>query len=57
MYDGQVQCSLGCLIDETQQHIFEECKFLRANLQLREGVKISDIFGNLILQKMPCIIS
>ena len=28
MYDGQIQSSLVCLIDETQQHIFEEFKFL-----------------------------
>ena len=51
LYNGQVQCSLGCLSDETQQHIFEECKILRAHLQLKEGVKISDIFGNFDAQK------
>ena len=51
MYNDQVQCSLGCLSDEAQQHIFEECKFVRENLQLKEGVKLLDIFGKLNLQK------
>ena len=55
MYNGQVQCSLGCLSDENQQQIFEECKILRTNLLLKEGVKMSDIFGNFNKQK-KCII-
>ena len=55
MHLGQVQCSLGCLSDETKQHIFEKCQFLRANLQLNEVVKISDIFGNFNKQKSAMV--
>ena len=51
MYNGQLQCSFGCSSSETQQHIFEACKQLRAGLQLKEGIQVSDIYGDLKQQK------
>ena len=51
MYNNQIQCSFGCLRDENQQHVFEECMPLKQNLQLKGGVKVADIFGGLKLQK------
>ena len=55
MYNSQVQWSFGCPRSETQQHIFEECKHLRKGLHLKEGVQISNIFGNLDVQRTAMI--
>ena len=56
MYIGQVECSFGCPNSETQQHIFEVCKHVREGVHLKEGVRISNIFGDLDLQKTAMII-
>ena len=37
MYNNQIQCSFGCLSDENQQHVFEECMPLKQNLQYKGG--------------------
>ena len=51
MYNGQIQCNFGCLCDENQQHIFEECKPLREGLHLKEGIKLNDVYGDIQMQK------
>ena len=55
MYNNQIQCSFGCLSDENQQHVFEECMPLKQNLQLKGGVKVADVFGGLKMQKAAMI--
>ena len=42
-------------MDENQQHVFEEYMPQKQNLQLKGGVKVSDIFGGLKLQKATMI--
>ena len=51
MYNSQIQCTFGCLCDENQQHIFEECKPLREGLHLKEGIKLNEVYGDIQLQK------
>ena len=38
MYSQNLKCSLGCIADEDQRHIFENCAFLDWSL----GTKIYD---------------
>ena len=52
MHNNQLLCRFCCLNEESQQHIFESCQPLRAQLVLREGVKITDIYGDLSHQKL-----
>ena len=51
MYNNLTQCTFGCFCVENQQHIFEECMPLKRNLQLKGGVKIADVYGDLKTQK------
>ena len=45
MYKNRLQCSFGCLTDESQCHIFGECKPVREKLQLKELYRIEYIYG------------
>ena len=51
MYNNLIQCTFGCLCVKNKQHIFEECMPLKQNLQLKGGVKIADVYGDLKTQK------
>ena len=52
MHNNQLLCRYCCLNEESQQHIFESYQPLRAQLVLREVVKITDIYGDLSHQKL-----
>ena len=45
MYDGQVQCQLGCTTEETQEHLFE-CPVITQNKKQNSIVKYAHIFGD-----------
>ena len=51
MYQNNMQCSFGCLKEETQFHVFQECEKTRQNLDLNEKVEFSFIYGKLYQQK------
>ena len=51
MHNNQIKCTFGCLRDENQQTIFEECIPLKQNLHIKGGVKVADIYGDIKLQK------
>ena len=51
MYKNTIQCSLGCLAEENQKHIFEDCIPVREKLNLKERFKIDLIYGDLSNQK------
>ena len=51
MFNHQLQCRFCYLSEENQQHIFEECKPLRTDLVLKQGVKLVDIYGDIKKQK------
>ena len=51
MYKNTLQCSLGCLAEENQKHIFEDCIPVREKLHLKEIFKIDLIYGDLSKQK------
>ena len=52
MYNYQSQCIFGCLSDENTQHIFEE---LWEGLQITEGIKVKDIYGDIPLQMVALL--
>ena len=43
--------SLGCLVPENQQHIFEDCNELRKQIQYNNSYKIKDIYEGTNKQK------
>ena len=47
-----MQCSFGCLIEETQFHIFEECQKIREDLDLKDNFNISFIYRHLHQQNV-----
>ena len=51
MYKNTIQCSLGCLTEENQKHMFEDCIPVREKLNLKEIFKIDLIYGDLSNQK------
>ena len=51
MYNYRLQCSFGCLTDESQCHIFEQCKPVREKLELKETYRINYIYGDLSKHK------
>ena len=44
-FKGNLQCSLNCNAEETQDHIFENCSPIKSRVTY--PVKLSDIFGTL----------
>ena len=52
MYQNNMQCSFGCLSEETQFHIFEECPKIREKMELKENFNISFIYGHLYQQNV-----
>ena len=50
LYQNNMQCSFGCLSEETQFHVFEECLKIREKLDKKENFKISFIYGHLYQQ-------
>ena len=52
MNSGDLRCSLGCLDDENQGHIFEKCPFLKTK---EEQISLEYIFMDHIRQKEAII--
>ena len=48
---NNLKCSLKCDIDETQEHIFEDCKPIREKLKLDKQIKLEQIYGPMEKQK------
>ena len=42
---------MGCLVPENQQHIFEDCKEIRKQIQYNNSYKIKDIYEDTHKQK------
>ena len=51
MYKNIFRWSLGCLAEENQKHIFEDCIPVREKLDLKEILKIYLIHGDLSKHK------
>ena len=51
MNKNNLKCSLKCDIDETQEHIFEDCKPIREKLKLGKQIKLEQIYGPMEKQK------
>ena len=51
MNSNNLNCSLGCLVPENQQHIFEDCKEIRKQIQYNNSYKIKDIYEDTHKQK------
>ena len=51
MHRGDLKCRLGCLDDESQTHIFENCEALKSKVNYESKNSIQKIFGSFIDQK------
>ena len=48
---GNLKCSLGCIEDESQTHLFEECEPIRAKLKLNITTSMASIYQSVSEQK------
>ena len=48
---GNLGCSLGCIEDESQTHIFEKCEPIRAKLKLNISTSMASIYQSVSEQK------
>ena len=51
MNQNRIQCSLGCSAEESQFHVFEECKPILDKLGLNKKIRLDNIYGTLEEQK------
>ena len=48
---GNLRCSLGCIEDESQTHIFEKCVPIREKLKLNTSTSMASIYQSVSEQK------
>ena len=54
---GNLKCVMGCIEDESQSHIFENCEPLRKTLdQHQQNISIEKIYGSVQDQKEAVLI-
>ena len=51
MHRGDLKCRLGCLEDETQTHIFENCEVMKSKIYHELKTSVRNIFGSVMDQK------
>ena len=47
MFKNYLKCSFNCDNNETQSHIFEDCKPIQSKLENQSIVKLEKIFGTI----------
>ena len=51
MNQNSIECSIGCFAEETQLHLFEECKPILGKVGPRKKIKLDKMNGTLLKHK------